>query len=52
MIKHTDVLKPCPFCGSVNIDVRQEYSHSPYEAVCEDCGVIIYRPSMQEARDA
>ena len=47
--EYTDGLKPCPFCGSHNVDVRQEFSSSPWEAVCDDCGASLYRDTMQEA---
>ena len=47
--EHTEGLKPCPFCGSHNVDVRQEFSSCQGEAVCDDCGVTLYRDTMQEA---
>lgn len=45
-------LKPCPFCGSFNVDVSQEVPGASYEATCEDCGAVIYRNTMKEAVDA
>ena len=48
---HTGELKPCPFCGSTDVDVSQEVSCASYEA-CEDCGAVIYRNTMKDAVDA
>ena len=42
-------LKPCPFCGSSKVDVRQEFSCTPYQALCEDCGAELWRDSFAEA---
>ena len=41
--------KACPFCGSGRVDVRQEFSSTPWEALCEECGAVIWRDSMQDA---
>lgn len=35
-------IMPCPFCGSQNISVKEEYFLDPYESIgaycaCEDC---------------
>lgn len=33
-------LKPCPFCGGVNVfiaELRTNFFESRYAAVCEDC---------------
>ena len=45
-------LKPCPFCGGNNIDITQEFQCSSWEAVCEDCGAVIYRDTYKEALQA
>ena len=50
--EYEEGLKPCPFCGGRNIDIRQEFYCSTWEAVCEDCGTTIYRNSMTEASAA
>ena len=50
--KDEEELKPCPFCGGRNIDIRQEYACSGWEAVCEDCGVVFYRNTYKEALQA
>ena len=42
-------LKPCPFCGSKRVDVRQEFSCTPYQALCEDCGAELWRDTFIEA---
>ena len=45
-------LKACPFCGSCNVDIRQEFQCTSWEAVCEDCGAVIYRDTYKDALQA
>ena len=34
-------LKPCPFCGSNDIEIAQEFSSMPFHLQC-DCGCFLF----------
>lgn len=42
----------CPICGSDNVDITQEFSHGAVMAVCEDCGLTLYRDTAKEVIEA
>lgn len=47
-------LKPCPFCGSSEIALQQEYGHLPMFFVgCDNCGASAsYTETEEEAIEA
>lgn len=35
-----DKLKPCPFCGGSDIDIRTDDNGLSWYSFCKDCGVM------------
>ncbi|AVD59014.1 hypothetical protein C4E49_06125 [Morganella morganii] len=51
MTEKTQKLKPCPFCGCVDITIHSPSSHglTLYGVACDECGVRVKRFDEDEA---
>ncbi|EBR0232240.1 hypothetical protein DNV23_24210 [Salmonella enterica subsp. enterica serovar Hadar] len=51
LIKKTQKLKPCPFCGCADITIHRPSSHglTLYGIACDGCGVRMKRFDEDEA---